>query len=183
MPFLKDTSAIIAEYAEAVSDENVRFSTVKVSFDRDEITGKLFSEKRAEHEKKLEELRADCKSKVDNALASYIDDLEGRYARTSKSIDMDDVALLSNSAIELTASDFRMMFEKHSGNPAMQGVVAERASKMGVDAGITFYSCDRRKADATDYATGIMAVLSNPEGLSFAMYRDGRAIPPSLVGE
>lgn len=195
MGFIADTKRILASYEAGFNEANEKYNAVKSRNDEKLRKFHLTSDgyraemeaPTMEHARELDELFKSCAQQVRDALASYEAGLDRRYLRTPDSINQDGVALLSNSAVELSAADVEAMFSRYEGNMAMQGVVADYEIKHKTGAKITYYSHDVRKAAAEDYASGVIgsmrAVNGDNLGMQFAYYASASAVPDALVGE
>lgn len=195
MGFIADTKRILESYEAGFNASNEKFNAEKKRNDEKlrkfHITragyNAAMEKPSREHARELDELLKSHVQQVRDALESYEAGLDRRYLRTPDSINQDDVALLSNSAVELSAADVEAMFSRYEGNMAMQGVVSDYESKHKTGAKITYYSHDVRKAAAEDYAGGVIgsmrAVNGDTLGMRFAYYATASAVPGALVGE
>lgn len=151
-------------------------------FSNPEIVAAINAENAREINAQIDQLSIDSRAQIQFEIDRYLATLKSRYTKTPATVDATDLALL-NGVVALTKQDIEAMFERHAGNPAMQQIVIDYSRENGLDVDVVFYNQATREEAARSYAVGAMQCLQNPDSLQWALYVEGRAVPPSLQGE
>lgn len=174
--------AAVSEYIDGLDKFEKEKDDLERQFKTGAISSNYYSSKRDEMLGTDGRLRATMVTTIYAERDSYIDGLSYRYRRDSETMDVDDVALLTNEHVGLSADDIERMFEKHSDSLGMQGLVVEVNAKRDDPASLVYYNRDTREQDARTFAESMISAATEG-GLRAAMAVSGKYVPASLVGE
>lgn len=192
MSIVNDMQGILSNYETSYESIWEAFNQANEQYHQQRITGRVFDERRSEKDEALTELFRTTSDAITAAATKYVDALPSRYAKDPEKVDANTLSMLNSAAagvLELDGNDLTALFNKFSGNLTMQGTISDFVTKHGIEAAITFYSEQQRKADALDYAAGVRGCLSKSNSvnglpLQFAYYSEGtKAVPASLIGD
>lgn len=189
---VKDMQSILRDYEVTYGGIWDTFNKAHEQYRQQLMTERVLDERRKEKDEALAELYRTTNDKITSALTKYTDALPGRYAKDPEKVDANTLSMLNSAAagvLALSPSDLEQLFERFKGNLTMQAVIADFALKHDVEANITFYGEQQRKAEAENYAGSVRGCLSKDNStnglpLSFGFCVEGtKAVPPALQGE
>ena len=185
MTFIEDTKKVLANYQSAYTELTGKRMDLQDRFKRDRISGSVYAESKKELDAQFDELYKTTQADLWHIFESYRDSLSDRYAVTSDRVNQDDLALMGQDLVKLSADDLTRMFEKYRAedNVPMMEAVRAYEDKAQTGASLTFFSRAQREGAAERYIGGCMASIQDIHGLQFGYYASAAAVPPELQGE
>lgn len=154
---------------------DAQVAELKGKLDREQITGKYFSEQKAELERQRGAIRTEASTAIEAARTAYCE-----AAMKGTEIDgsmLHDDAKLLQLDLAMTERQFTALVEKHKDNPLMAQLLRAYSDKHPGTYADYIPTADVKMSEFNGYADAANAVLRNPSSIQMGLFMDGKYTP------